>query len=55
MVTDKEVKHWHGASKDSWFSYIAITSGESQFYEEVTDQQYQSVEQSKEGFQWQKK
>lgn len=55
VVTDKEVKHWHGASKDSWFSHIAITSGESQFYEEVTDQQYQSVEHSKEGFQWQKK
>lgn len=44
VVTDKGVKHWHGASKDSWFSHIAITSGASEFYEEVTDEQYQSVE-----------
>ncbi|CAM4246609.1 LytTR family transcriptional regulator [Streptococcus penaeicida] len=44
VVTDKGVKHWHGASKDSWFSHIAITSGASEFYEEVTDDQYQSVE-----------
>nr|WP_241761055.1 cupin domain-containing protein [Streptococcus porcinus] len=44
VVTDKGIKHWHGASKNSWFSHIAITSGASEFYEAVTDQQYQSVE-----------
>ena len=24
------VKHWHGATKDSWFSHIAITKGSSE-------------------------
>src|SRR4051812_25459006 len=25
IVTYDGVKHWHGATKDSWFSHIAIT------------------------------
>lgn len=31
------VKHWHGATKDSWFSHIAITKGTSEWCEEVDD------------------
>ncbi|AXH08291.1 cupin [Limosilactobacillus fermentum] len=31
------VKHWHGATKDSWFSHIAITKGSSEWLEEVSD------------------
>ena len=34
------VKHWHGATKDSWFSHIAITKGSSAWLEEVSDADY---------------
>ena len=34
------VKHWHGATKNSWFSHIAITKGESEWCEPVSDEQY---------------
>lgn len=36
-----EVKHWHGAAPDSWFSHIAISvpteSGSCEWLESVTD------------------
>ena len=34
------VTHWHGATKDSWFSHIAITKGTSEWCEEVDDATY---------------
>lgn len=34
------VKHWHGATKNSWFSHIAITKGSSEWLEEVSDADY---------------
>lgn len=34
------VKRWHGATKDSWFSHIAITKGSSEWLEEVSDADY---------------
>ncbi|MEK1465994.1 cupin domain-containing protein [Limosilactobacillus fermentum] len=34
------VKHWHGATKDSWFSHIAITKGSLEWLEEVSDADY---------------
>lgn len=41
------VKHWHGAKKDSWFSHIAIeVPGENtsnEWCEEVTDEEYNSL------------
>ncbi|MET3557453.1 quercetin dioxygenase-like cupin family protein [Streptococcus rupicaprae] len=43
VVTDKGVKHWHGATEDSWFSHIAITAGASEFYGPVTDEDYQAA------------
>ncbi|WP_057490173.1 cupin domain-containing protein [Streptococcus orisasini] len=43
VVTDKGVKHWHGATKDSWFSHVAITAGSGEFYEPVTDEEYQAA------------
>lgn len=42
-----EVKHWHGAKKDSWFSHIAVevpgkdTSNE--WLEPVTDEEYDKL------------
>ena len=39
-----EVKHWHGAKKDSWFSHIAVeVSGEgcsNEWCEPVSDAEY---------------
>ena len=43
-----EVKHWHGAKKDSWFSHIAVeVPGEeisNQLCEEVSDEEYNKLE-----------
>lgn len=40
VVIHEGVKHWHGATKDSWFSHIAITKGSSEWLEEVSDADY---------------
>lgn len=41
------VKHWHGAKKDSWFSHIAVeVDGEetsNEWCEPVTDEQYDKL------------
>ncbi|WP_129044478.1 cupin domain-containing protein [Companilactobacillus metriopterae] len=37
------VKHWHGATKDSWFSHIAITKGSSEWLNKVTDEDYNKL------------
>ncbi len=43
-----EVKHWHGAKKDSWFSHIAVeVPGEetsNEWCEEVSDEVYNKLE-----------
>ena len=39
-----DVKHWHGASKNSWFAHIAITKGSSDWLETVNNEQYNSLE-----------
>lgn len=43
-----EVKHWHGAKKDSWFSHIAVEiPGEetsNEWCEEVSDEEYNKLE-----------
>lgn len=31
------VKHWHGATKDSWFTHIAIGKGSTTWLEKVTE------------------
>lgn len=42
-----EVKHWHGASKDSWFSHIAIEipheGSSTEWKEEVSDEEYSKL------------
>lgn len=44
-----EVKHWHGAQKDSWFSHIAVEvpgeDGSNEWCEPVDDQQYAALDQ----------
>lgn len=41
------VKHWHGAKKDSWFSHIAIeipgANCQNEWYEEVSDEEYNAL------------
>jgi len=44
LVGHSGVKHWHGATKDSWLSHIAITSGENTWLEPVSDDYYASLE-----------
>ncbi|MBP1040856.1 cupin domain-containing protein [Vagococcus sp. BWB3-3] len=34
------IKHWHGATKDSWFEHIAITSGTAEWLEAVSEESY---------------
>jgi cupin superfamily acireductone dioxygenase involved in methionine salvage len=40
------VKHWHGATKDSWFQHIAITAGTPEWLEPVDNETYNSIQQS---------
>ena len=41
------VKHWHGAKKDSWFSHLAVeVPGENtsnEWYEPVNDEEYNKL------------
>ena len=41
------VKHWHGASKDSYFSHIAIedpSKGAPEWFEKVSDEEYNKLD-----------
>lgn len=42
-----EVKHWHGASKDSWFSHLAIEipaeNASNEWLEAVNDEEYNTL------------
>lgn len=44
VVTKDGVKHWHGATKDSWFSHVAITAGTPEWLEAVDDEIYSKLE-----------
>lgn len=37
------VKHWHGATKDSWFAHIVITKGTSEWLDPVNDAEYSKL------------
>lgn len=47
VVIPPEVKHWHGAKKDSWFSHISVeVPGENtsnEWLEPVSDDYYNSL------------
>ena len=47
IVIPANVKHWHGAKKDSWFSHIAIEvpgeNGTTEWGEAVSDEEYERV------------
>lgn len=37
------IKHWHGATKDSWFVHLAITPGETVWLEPVDGKSYNQL------------
>lgn len=37
------VKHWHGATMDSWFVHLALTPGQTDWIEPVTDEVYHKL------------
>lgn len=47
VVIPPEVKHWHGAAKDSWFSHLAVEvsceNGSNEWCEPVSDAEYQKL------------
>lgn len=43
VVTHDGVKHWHGATKDSWFEHLAITAGTPEWLEPVSDAEYDQL------------
>lgn len=43
VVIQDGVKHWHGATKQSWFAHIAITAGTPEWLEAVDDEQYNQI------------
>ncbi len=47
VVIPANVKHWHGAKKDSWFSHIAVEvpgeNASNEWLETVTDEEYDKL------------
>lgn len=45
VIVDPNTKHWHGATKDSWFAHLAIMSGEGKttWYGPVSDEEYNKL------------
>lgn len=43
ITTHDGVKHWHGATKDSWFEHLAITAGTPEWLEPVDNQWYENL------------
>ena len=48
VVIPANVKHWHGARKDSWFSHISIAAPgvhtDTVWCEHVTDEEYDKLD-----------
>lgn len=44
VVVHDGVKHWHGATKSSWFAHLAITAGTPEWLEPVSAEAYQQLE-----------
>src|SRR5699024_937645 len=37
------IKHWHGAAKDSWFVHLAMTPGTTDWFNPVTNEWYDNL------------
>lgn len=48
VVIPANIKHWHGATKDSWFSHLAIEvpgeDTENEWCESVSDEEYNKLD-----------
>lgn len=45
---EPEVKHWHGAARDTWFTHVAVSlpegeNGSNEWLEPVDDEQYNAL------------
>ena len=51
VTIPQNVKHWHGAAKNSWFVHIGISTnpqaGDAKWFEEVNEQEYNKLENKK--------
>ncbi len=45
VVIKAGVKHWHGATQNSWFTHLAVTKGTSEWLEPVSDSDYAKLHQ----------
>ena len=45
VIVNPNTKHWHGATKDSWFAHLAIMSTDSKntWFEPVSDEEYDKL------------
>ena len=44
MNIPKNVKHWHGAAKDSWFTHIALSDGGStEWFGILSEDEYEKL------------
>ena len=47
VVIPPDVKHWHGAKKDSWFAHIAVevpgAETKNEWLEPVSDEEYNAL------------
>lgn len=47
VVIPANVKHWHGAAKDSWFAHLAVEvpgkNASTEWCERVSDEEYMSL------------
>ena len=48
VIIPANVKHWHGAKKDSWFSHIAVEipgdNASTEWLEPVSDDEYNKLQ-----------
>ena len=45
VVIKAGVKHWHGATQNSWFTHLAVTKGTSKWLEPISDSDYAKLHQ----------
>ncbi|WP_278838830.1 cupin domain-containing protein [Ligilactobacillus saerimneri] len=45
VVIKAGVKHWHGATQNSWFTHLAVTKGTSEWLEPISDSDYAKLHQ----------